>query len=54
MCGVLAGGDKSEAECAVMARFLLELAIYFLAFIMFGLFLVQILERMRDDDQWPQ
>ena len=37
-----------------MTRFLLELAIYFLAFIMFGLFHVHILERMREDDQWPQ
>lgn len=54
MRGVFAGGDKSEAGSEVMTRFLLELAIYFLAFIMFGLFLVQILERMRDDDQWPQ
>ena len=45
MRGVFAGGDKSEAGSEVMTRFLLELAIYFLSFTMFGLFLVHVLER---------
>ena len=38
-----------------MTRFLPELAIYFLSFVMFGLFLVHVLETMREDDNdWPQ
>lgn len=54
MCGVFAGSDQSEAGSAVMTRFLLELAIYFLSFVMFGLFLVHVLEKMREDDSdWP-
>ena len=47
MRGVFDGGDKPEAGSAVMTRFLPELAIYFLSFVMFGLFLVYVLEKSR-------